>query len=103
MLPLSMVFQSQGPYADSFEFEPNFPVNELLRQPFGKRYRQHIPLQDIETERFLTVEERGKLRQLFWKAYCCNYFLNHQAVCPLLIKPSKSEVLTGLNFPLFGS
>ena len=46
-------FQRQGPYAQSFEYGPNFSVNVLPNQPYADRYRHRVPAAEIEVECFL--------------------------------------------------
>ena len=43
-------FQRQGPYAQNFEYGPNFGVNVLPNQPFEDRYRHRVPAAEIEVE-----------------------------------------------------
>jgi ribosomal protein S18 acetylase RimI-like enzyme len=43
-------FQRQGPYAQSFEYGPNFSVNVLPNQPYEDRYRHRVPAAEIEVE-----------------------------------------------------
>lgn len=43
-------FQRQGPYAQNFEYGPNFGVNVLPNQPFEDRYLHRVPAAEIEVE-----------------------------------------------------
>ena len=48
-------FQSQGCYKDHFEYGPNFSVNLLKKQPMEDRYRERMPLREVEVVCFSTA------------------------------------------------
>ncbi len=46
-------FQTQGPYAEQFEYGPNGSVNEIPQMDHEARYREHIQSSEIQVECFV--------------------------------------------------
>lgn len=69
-------FQSEGPFANHFEYGPNYGVNEIPKQPHADRYRHHISLAQVWTDCFATsgIEQEVSpafLETLLLQAYVC--------------------------------
>jgi len=75
-------YQIAGPYANHFEFGPNFGVNELKRQPFPGRYKQHVPLRDLETACFVTDREEQEIAPAFLEGLLLQFIIREVGNLP---------------------
>ena len=75
-------FQSAGPYADHFEYGPNFGVNDISKQPFAVRYRIHVPLVQITTDCFSTAGIEHQLSPALLEALLLQDYVSRYGALP---------------------
>jgi len=75
-------FQTEGLYADHFEYGPNYGVDDLRKQPYDKRYCYHIPLCDVETECFITGADEKEIAPAFLEALLLQLVLQSSGNLP---------------------
>lgn len=75
-------FTKSGNFENHFEYGPNFNVNDLRCQPEEKRYKNHIPIGDIEADCFV-LGKGSMIAPAFLESLILQSYFSHKGTLPV--------------------
>jgi hypothetical protein len=74
-------FTKKGPFSDSFEFDPLFPLKQIGKAPPETRYNRRLPISNLSIDCFVT-EPAHKIAPAFVEALILQQYISSEGRLP---------------------
>jgi hypothetical protein len=75
-------FTSDGPWANHYEYDPQYSVNDIRKAPPQDRYNEHIPIKEISIDCFVLGQE-SRIAPAFLEALLLQYYIEFEGRLPV--------------------